>query len=71
MNDDILTQEETKEHKLEDQDPLFDLTAGDQTVEILFKIPQEAIKDIKLRFDLDFTMEQVKKEIERQHNLKP
>lgn len=40
-------------------------------VEVLFKIPQEQIENISLKLDLEATIEQIKKEIERSHSLKP
>jgi len=40
-------------------------------VEILFKIPQESIKDISMKVKLHSTIEEVKKFIEKEHQLKP
>lgn len=40
-------------------------------IEILFKIPQEHIENISLKFDLNATIEQIKKQIQSSHALKP
>ena len=62
-------------------DPLLDFqepappTASDNafspSVTILFKIPQEHIQNIELTFPLSASMEVVKQEIEKKHQVKP
>ena len=64
MNDDILLGDQIT------QDEVQSLRKDDE-VEILFKVPQETIQNITLRLKISFTIEQVKKEIEKKHALKP
>lgn len=42
-----------------------------RTATILFKVPQEAIQDIELTLSVELTIDQVKRQIERRHPLKP
>ena len=60
MNDDILAEQSLSNSKDKinslDIDPLNE-QVDDLLVEILFKIPQESIKDIKLNLSIDLTIE--------------
>eukprot|EP00347_Sterkiella_histriomuscorum_P020485 403337620 len=49
----------------------IDQTNDSSKIEILFKVPQEHIQNIQLKFEPDTSIEQIKKEIEAQHPMKP